>query len=187
MDGNLWFSMTATFYSNTCELVRSYAIAVRHQSSSTLCKYFSDSKLCLNIRYVRNIGLSSELISFFQSFRKCSVTLDLHWDLNEVKFPCRTIPYNFVNSVTLVTHVLKPCRCKLSSSLTTDILLLLSIGTLTTNFSEILSEMYTFSFKKMHLKMSSAKWRPLCFGLSVLTVLLQLFAKRCLNGTCPYF
>ena len=43
------------------------------------------------------------------------------------------------------------------------------IRPLGTNFSEILSEIYTFSFKKMHLKTSSAKWRPLCLGLNVLT------------------
>ena len=41
--------------------------------------------------------------------------------------------------------------------------------TLETNFSEIISEMHTFSFKKIHLKMSSAKWRPFCLGLNVLT------------------
>ena len=34
--------------------------------------------------------------------------------------------------------------------------------TLGTNFSEILSEIDTFSFKKMRLKTSSAKWRPFC-------------------------
>ena len=34
---------------------------------------------------------------------------------------------------------------------------ILLIGTLGTNFSEILSEIHTFSFKKMHLKMSSGK------------------------------
>ena len=45
---------------------------------------------------------------------------------------------------------------------------LLLIGPLGTNFSEILSEIQPFSFKKMHLKMSSAKWRPFCFGLNVL-------------------
>ena len=28
-----------------------------------------------------------------------------------------------------------------------------------------------YTFKNMLLKMSSAKWRPLCFGLNVLTVL----------------
>ena len=36
-----------------------------------------------------------------------------------------------------------------------------------TNFSEILIEILTFSFKKMHLKVPSAKWRPFCLGLSV--------------------
>ena len=37
---------------------------------------------------------------------------------------------------------------------------ILSIGPLGTNISEILIGIETFSFKKMHLKMSSAKWRP---------------------------
>ena len=45
---------------------------------------------------------------------------------------------------------------------------ILLIGPLGTNFSEILIEMYTFSFKKMHLKMSSGKWRPCCLGLTEL-------------------
>ena len=40
-------------------------------------------------------------------------------------------------------------------------------GPLGTNFSEILIEIYTFSFKKMHLKMLSGKWRPFCLGLNV--------------------
>ena len=46
---------------------------------------------------------------------------------------------------------------------------ILLIRTLGTNFSEILNEIHAFSFKKMHLKMSSAKLRPLCLGLNVLT------------------
>ena len=45
---------------------------------------------------------------------------------------------------------------------------LLLIGPLGTNFSEILSEIHIFSFKKMHLKTSSAKWRPFCLGPNVL-------------------
>ena len=40
---------------------------------------------------------------------------------------------------------------------------------LVTNFSEILIEIHTFSFKKMHLKMSSGKWQPFCIDLNVLT------------------
>ena len=42
------------------------------------------------------------------------------------------------------------------------------IGPLGTNFSEILIGIQTFSFKKIYLKMSSAKWRPFCLGLDVL-------------------
>ena len=44
------------------------------------------------------------------------------------------------------------------------------IQILGTNFNEILSEIHTFSFKNMGLKMSSAKWRLFCLGLNVLTV-----------------
>ena len=40
--------------------------------------------------------------------------------------------------------------------------------TLGTNFGEISNEIHEFSFKKMHLKISSAKWRPFCLGLNVL-------------------
>ena len=44
------------------------------------------------------------------------------------------------------------------------------IQTLGTNFSECLSEIHTFSSRKMHLKMSSVKWRLICLGLNVLRV-----------------
>ena len=45
---------------------------------------------------------------------------------------------------------------------------ILLIGPLGTNFNEILIEIQTFSFKKMHLKISSGKWRLCCLGLNVL-------------------
>ena len=45
---------------------------------------------------------------------------------------------------------------------------ILLIGPLGTNFSEILIGIQTFSFKKMRLKISSAKWRPFCLGLNVI-------------------
>ena len=48
---------------------------------------------------------------------------------------------------------------------------ILSIGLLGTKFSEILIEIRTFSFKKMRLKVSSAKWPPFCLGLNVLMCL----------------
>ena len=46
---------------------------------------------------------------------------------------------------------------------------ILLIEPLGTNLSEILIKIQIFSFKKMHLKMSSGKWRPFCLGLNVLT------------------
>ena len=46
---------------------------------------------------------------------------------------------------------------------------ILLIRTSGTNFSEIFSEIHTFSFKKMHLSMSSVKWRQFCLCLNVLT------------------
>ena len=45
---------------------------------------------------------------------------------------------------------------------------ILLIGTLGTNFSEILIDFHTFSFKKMLLKVSSAKRRTFSLGLNVL-------------------
>ena len=45
---------------------------------------------------------------------------------------------------------------------------ILLIGLLGTNFSEIQIGIQTFSYKKMHLKVSSAKWRLFRLGLNVL-------------------
>ena len=56
---------------------------------------------------------------------------------------------------------------------------ILLIETLGTNFSQISSEIHTFSFKKMHLKMSSGKCRPSCLGLNVLMV-WRLFSAETL-------
>ena len=51
-----------------------------------------------------------------------------------------------------------------------------------TNFSEILIGIQIFSFKKMRLKMSSAKWRPFCFGLNVLIVWFLCYLLPCPHG-----
>ena len=47
---------------------------------------------------------------------------------------------------------------------------ILLFGTLGTNFSELLIEIHTLSFKKIHLKMSSEKWQAFCLGLNVLNL-----------------
>ena len=46
---------------------------------------------------------------------------------------------------------------------------ILLFGPLASSFCEIVIEIDAFSFTKMHLKLSSAKWRPPCLGLNVLS------------------
>ena len=46
---------------------------------------------------------------------------------------------------------------------------ILIIRTLRIHFREIFIKIHTFSLTKMHLKMSSVKWRPFCLVLNVLT------------------
>ena len=62
---------------------------------------------------------------------------------------------------------LSPVRCQAIIWTNAGMLL---IGPFGTNFSEIVIGIYTFSSQKMHLKMSSGKWRPFCPGLSELSV-----------------
>ena len=45
---------------------------------------------------------------------------------------------------------------------------ILLIGPFGTNFNETSIDIHTFSFKKIHLKLSSGKWQPFCLGLNVL-------------------
>ena len=61
---------------------------------------------------------------------------------------------------------LSPGRHQAIKGTSAGILLIRPLGT---NFSEILIGIQTFSFKKMYLKMLSAKWQPFCLGLNVLT------------------
>ena len=60
---------------------------------------------------------------------------------------------------------LSPGRRQAIISTNAGILLIWPFGT---NCSEILIKIHTFSFTKIHLKMSSGKLRPFCFGLNVL-------------------
>ena len=77
------------------------------------------------------------------------------------------VMYICVNKLAIIgsDNGLSPGRCR-AIIWTNDGILL--IWPLRTNFSEILGEIYTFSFRKMRFKMSSAKWPPFCLGLNVL-------------------
>ena len=82
-----------------------------------------------------------------------------HWD---------RMTHICVSKLTIIgsDNGLAPSRRQAIISTNSGILLIRPSGT---NFSEILIEIMTFSFKKMNLKLSSAKCRPFCRGLNVLT------------------
>ena len=118
-----------------------------------------------------------------------SLWLMLLWDHNSIivascAFNGSIILYNLTHSGR-VTHIcvnkitiicsddgLSPGRRQ--AIIWTNVVILL-IEPLGTNFSEILIAIHIFSWQKMHLNMSSAKWRPSCLGLDVLCSLLVSF------------
>ena len=59
---------------------------------------------------------------------------------------------------------------------------ILSIGPLGTKLSDILIAIHIFSFNKMHLKMSSGKWRPCCLGLNVFNKPYAAYALQTVAG-----
>ena len=77
------------------------------------------------------------------------------------------VTYICVNKLSIIgsDNDLSPGRRQAIIWTNAEILLIRTLGT---NFSEILREIHAFSLKKMHLKMSPAKWRPFCLGLNVL-------------------
>ena len=96
---------------------------------------------------------------YFEYFRTKNFHLT-HW--GRVTHIC--VAYLTINASD---NGLSPSRRQAIIWTNAGILLIRPLGT---NFSEILIEIHIFSFKKMHLKMSSAKRRPFCLGLNVLRV-----------------
>ena len=74
-----------------------------------------------------------------------------------------------VNKLTIIgsDNGLSPGRRQAIIWTNAGILLIEPLGT---NFSEILIGIQMFSFKKMRLKMSSAKWGPFCLSLNVINM-----------------
>ena len=105
----------------------------------------------------------------FDGFVQCLLTgwhhskwlaLSTHWG---------RVTYIYVSRLTITgsDNCLSPGRRQAIIWTNAGVLL---IGTLGTDFSEILGEIYSFSFKKMHLKMSSAKGRLFSLGLNELSI-----------------
>ena len=96
------------------------------------------------------------LMSWRQTSGRPSIT---HWG---------RLTHMCVGNLTIIgsDNGLSPARRQAITWTNVEILL---IGSLGTNFSEMLIEIHAFSFRKSYLKMSSGKWRPFCLGLNVIT------------------
>ena len=108
-----------------------------------------------------------------------------YWtELNPLILKISPTPINVINAPEVLTHWgrvthicvskltiigsdngLSPGRHQAIIWTNAGILLIRPLGT---NFDEMLIEILKFSFMKMRLKVSSAKWRPFCLGLNVL-------------------
>ena len=112
------------------------------------------------MKYTGNL---TSLVGFYQSLNNClfarNVYMLTHW--GRVTHIC-------VSKLAIICsdNDLSPGRRQAIIGTNAGILL---TGQLGTNFSENVIEIYTFSFKKIHLKMSSGRWLPFCLGLNVLT------------------
>ena len=120
-----------------------------------------------------------EAISIYWNYDYLS---KLGWKLNHVSkrgpwlpimcFPCLS-QWGWVTHICVCKMIIIgpyngmwPGRCQASIWTHTGILL---IGSLGINFSEILIDINKFSIKKMHLKISSVKWRRFRLGLNGLS------------------
>ena len=82
-----------------------------------------------------------------------------------LQFPsCIALLYHWLLTIIASENGLSPGRRQAIIWYNDGILLIWPLGT---NFSEILIEIHSFSFKKMHLKMLSGKWWPFCLGFNV--------------------
>ena len=128
---------------------------------SAYCLSATDIRSCTLIRTQRNTGniYSYEKRNKKLQIKRCQAMYPLtHW--GRVTHIC-------VGNLTIIgsDNGLSPGRCH---AITCNNVAILLIGPLGTNFSEMSIEIFTFSFKKIHLKMSSGKLRPFCLGLNVL-------------------
>ena len=92
---------------------------------------------------------------------QCSVVMLAHW--GRVTHIC-------ISKLTTIgsDNGLSPGRRQAIIWTNAGILLIKPLGI---NFNETSIEIHTFSFKKIHLKLSSGKWRPFCLSLNVLNYL----------------
>ena len=162
----------------------------RHQFYCQLCRYSWRRQLCMECNlpigshdFVRNNGHNSRLMfvilsnmsgyMLYRWFRTTACALFRSEALKDCRLTTPLLLYqgttlrasNLPNAMTPVLIYFTMCPCTLCAAISAAILSIRHDGTY---FSEILFKIEKFSFKEMHLKTSSAKWRPFSLVLNVL-------------------
>ena len=112
------------------------------------------------------IAVSVEACTFCKASDRNIQVFSKHWKIRPLTH-WSWVTHICVSNLTIIgsDNSLSPDRRQAIIWTNAELLL---IGPSGTNFCEILIRIDTFSFKKMHLKMLSAKWRPFCLSLNVL-------------------
>ena len=129
------------------------------QDIKLLASKYMFARNCLNpIRY-KGLSIIQPVIKVFMDM-VVSAFLLTHW--GRVTHIC-------VSKLTIIgsDNGLSPGRRQAITWTNAGILL---IGPLGTNFNETSIGIHTFWIKKIHLKLSSGKWRPFCLRLNVLKI-----------------
>ena len=131
--------------------------------------YFIAVLTCWSYRY--HNWVASHLLLF----RVKSVWGLTHWG---------RVTHIYVNKLTIIgsDNGLSPGRRQAIIWTNAGTLLIRTLGT---NFSEILGKIHSFSFKKMHFKMSSAKGRLFSLGLNELRTKRRRFYLHIGNSFFP--
>ena len=152
-----------------------HSSSIRHfPSRSYSCR---SATIYLKEKYFISYTTTENIITF-ATFIHVKLTLT-HW--SRVTHIC-------VGKLTIISsdNGLSPGRHQAINWTNAGILL---IGPKGTKISEILNEIHKFSLKKMHLNVSSAKRRPFCLGLNVLTCQAKIIpANPCQyqGATCTW-
>ena len=135
--------------------------------------------VCLCFDRIMNIAHKTFDHRYHVSMREISGKTRWHWRLC-VRGRASWMVVDEIRNVRVFAHIcgskitiigsdngLSPCRCQASHYLNQCWNI---VHSNLRNFSEILSEIHTFSIKKMYFKMSSGKWLPFCLDLNELTL-----------------
>ena len=145
---------------------------VPFRNRNTKCQELSSSRVCRHCRYCRYGNLWWLAMKKLASWR-----LSVFSDNPSLIEAERRI---WVNKLTIngSDNGLSPGRRQAIIWTNAEILFIPLLGR---QYSEILIEIHIFILKKKHLKMSSAKWWPFCFGLNVKTVVFGFGLLRLYN------